>query len=182
MSATNIIVQVDPTTVRVEGQVSQTVRVIGPAVAPRIVVQGDGERIILKESPTTVRVQGQESQVIRVVGPPPSTATAVGGSVPEKRDKDRSPATTSGDGSPTGLTMSVGPTGANPYVSVFVNGVGYAVGDGVKTLACYFSSDGGTTARIFGAIIAGDQLIWNGAIAGFDLLSSSDCVSLDYDT
>ena len=42
----------------------------------------------------------------------------------------------------------------------------------MKTKDCYFSADGGTTARAFSDIILGDELIWNGFISGFDLITS----------
>ena len=129
------------------------------------------DRIIIKEQDT----------VIRIVGPPASSASLVSGSVPTKDDKDLVPLSTSGDGSPTGLTITTNPTGAAPYVGMSANGVEYTVGDGVKTTDAYFSADGGTTAKVFGAILAGDELIWNAVIAGFDLLNSRDSINFDYD-
>ena len=54
------------------------------------------------------------------------------------------------------------------------------VGDGVKTLNCYFSADGGTTAKSVSALTSGDQLYWNGTVAGFDL-DTSDVIDFDYD-
>lgn len=65
----------------------------------------------------------------------------------------------------------------NSYVSVVVNGVEYQVGDGVKTTDCYFSGDGGVSAKSFssshpnGKILSGDLLYWNGSIAGIELQS-----------
>lgn len=56
------------------------------------------------------------------------------------------------------------------YIGVRVNGVGYTVGNGTRTAVdCYFSADGGATARAFSAIVATDLLYWNGSIAGFQL-------------
>ncbi len=177
-----VTVQMDSPTVRVVGPAATTVRVVGPAVAPRIVVQGATDRVVVQTDASEVRVVSPPSQVIRVVGPPASSATAIGGSVPQKADKDLSPLSSSGDESATAITISVTPTGSSPYVGVSVNGVGYSVGDGTKTEYAYFSNDGGTTARLFGAIVSGDELFWNGAVAGFEILNSRDKINLDYDT
>lgn len=66
------------------------------------------------------------------------------------------------------------------YVQVFINGAlqnmtGDKVGD------CYFSNDGGTTARALGAIVSSDTLHWNGSVAGFEL-ATTDKVTLIYET
>ena len=99
-------------------------------------------------------------------------------SIPSTADKNLSPQATSGDGATTGLTISIAPIPGS-YVGVRINGIGYIVGDGVTTMDCYFSADGGATARAFSAIQAGDTLYWNGVIAGFDLFPSFR-VDLDY--
>lgn len=92
-------------------------------------------------------------------------------------DKDQSPTTTSGDEAQTGVTIASTPDG---YVLVFVNGqlqnlTGDKLGD------CYFSADGGTTARALTSIVSGDELIWNGNNAGFDLDNTNDKVTLAYE-
>lgn len=76
---------------------------------------------------------------------------------------------TSGDGQFSGLTISGTPlTGG--YVGVFVNGHQYEVGDGVTSSCdCYFSVDGGTSARGLNSIVSGDGLYWNSSSAGTDL-------------
>ena len=102
-----------------------------------------------------------------------------GGGAPTKDDKDQSPANTAGDFFATGLTLTNTPVG-DRNVNVFVNGDLVDVGDGVKTKDAYFSNDGGTTARAFAAILSGDELIWNGTIANFNLTASDD-VDFDYD-
>jgi hypothetical protein len=97
-----------------------------------------------------------------------------------KDDKDLTPALTSGNFSPTGLTITNTPP-ASSWVGVHVNNVGpYVLGDADKTKDCYFSSDGGTTALAIGAIVAGAQLIWNGGTAGFNFDGTRDKVSLVY--
>jgi len=59
---------------------------------------------------------------------------------------------------------------ANAWVQVQVNGVAYKVGNGTKAgMPCYFSGDGGVTARATGGIVTGDFLYWNGSVAGFQL-------------
>lgn len=59
--------------------------------------------------------------------------------------------------------------GAGSWVEVRLNGVTVSVGNGVKTTACYFSGDGGTTARATSAIVAGDRLYWVGSVAGYQI-------------
>jgi hypothetical protein len=66
------------------------------------------------------------------------------------------------------------------WVEVQVNGAGVEMGDGVKTKACYMSGDSGATARAYGALTAGDQLYWNGSIAGYEL-SATDRIDVIYD-
>lgn len=54
-------------------------------------------------------------------------------------------------------------------VQVLVNGLTVELGQGVKTKDCYFSADGGTTARAIAAIASGDSLYWVGSVAGYEL-------------
>jgi len=96
-------------------------------------------------------------------------------------DKNRIPNATSGEGQDTGLTIT-GTPGGHGYVRIEVNGLGYvpANGNSERTTAhCYFSGDGGTTARAFGAIVATDKLYWNDSKAGCSL-SGTDGVSMYY--
>jgi hypothetical protein len=85
---------------------------------------------------------------------------------------------TAGDGSSTGITVQTLPCG-NGVIHVFVNGLRVSVGNGVMTKDAYFSNDGGATARTYASIIAGDELIWNGVIAGYEL-AVTDEVSFVY--
>jgi len=56
------------------------------------------------------------------------------------------------------------------YTSVAADGVLYSVGNGTKIgVSCYFSGDGGATARAQGAIVLGDRCYWNQSVAGFNL-------------
>lgn len=105
--------------------------------------------------------------------------------VPVADNKDQSPAVTAGDNATTALTITrtpaqnVGQGGPEEYVRVSVNGIGYRLGDGIKTKDAYFSGDGGTTARSLDAIVAGDTLFWNGVLSGFNL-AASDSVDMEY--
>lgn len=65
------------------------------------------------------------------------------------------------------------------FVEVMVNGVMQHLGDGVKTTDCYFSSDGGTTAKTIANIAAADILYWVGTVAGYQL-AVTDKLSYNY--
>ena len=65
------------------------------------------------------------------------------------------------------------------WVEIQVNGVGVEIGDGVKTKACYISSDG-DVARAYGALTAGDFLYWNASIAGYPL-TTTDRIDIIFD-
>lgn len=103
------------------------------------------------------------------------TATEVG--VNTGNDKDLTSSNTSGNYSPTGIYITYTPF-ADSDVSVRINGIEVNLG-GNKLKECYFSADGGTTARAIADITAGDQLIWNGVIAGFEL-DGLDDIDLSY--
>lgn len=65
------------------------------------------------------------------------------------------------------------------FVRVYVNGVAVRLGNGVRTTDCYFSVDGGTTARSIANITVGDTLYWVGSVAGFQL-AATDTIDFDY--
>lgn len=95
-----------------------------------------------------------------------------------KADKDLVALVTAADGNKaTNSTISSTPRN---YVIVTVNGLEVTVGDGVKTTECYFSGDGGTTARAIGSIVAGDTLHWVGSVAGYQL-DATDKINLNYE-
>jgi len=98
--------------------------------------------------------------------------TLVSGSIssPQTSDKDMTPTATSGDNATTGLTISNTPKG---LIIIAVDGLIMTLGNGVKTKHCYFSSDGGTTAKTYSTIASGDTLYWNGVIAGSDLATTN---------
>lgn len=63
---------------------------------------------------------------------------------------------------------------------VLVNGVSAKLGNATKVgVSCYFSGDGGVTARNQKAIVAGDLLYWNPSVAGF-YLAASDLIDFLY--
>lgn len=108
------------------------------------------------------------------------TAASLGGGgsipAPQEDDKDMIPAVTTGNNQPTGLTITNTPTG---LIIIALNGEIKSLGNGVKTKHCYFSNDGGVTARAYNAIVATDELYWNGVIAGYDL-DASDVIDFYY--
>lgn len=101
------------------------------------------------------------------------------GVVPTSSNKGMAASVTTTDGSVAcATTIVTTPTGGG-YVSVLVNGIQQTLGDAVKTKDCYFSVDGGTTARAIAAIVAGDTLYWNGSVASYQL-AATDVIDFDY--
>lgn len=100
-------------------------------------------------------------------------------------DKSWAALTTTVDGDQASISTITNTPIDESYVEVKVNGVEYEVGNGVTTAVCYFSGDGGTTARGFssahpnGKVQSGDTLHWNGTIAGFELVAGWR-ISLNY--
>jgi hypothetical protein len=95
-------------------------------------------------------------------------------------DKQLTASVTTGDGDQgTASTISHTPV-SDGYVRVLINGHGASLGDGVKTSACYFSGDGGTTARAIADITAGDTFHWVGSVAGYQL-AADDKIDWDYE-
>jgi hypothetical protein len=87
-------------------------------------------------------------------------------------DKNLTSNATSGNGSSTGIQISFTPF-ADSDVTIKVNGVEVNLGNN-KLSDCYFSADGGVTAKPIADIEAGDELFWNGLIAQFELDSLDD--------
>lgn len=87
---------------------------------------------------------------------------------------------TTGDDSDTGVDLTATPVGSR-YIQVFVNGLKVDLGGGVTSKDCYFSSNGlPGGVRAFSAIIATDDFMWNGVIAGYEL-ATTDVVDFDHD-
>lgn len=85
---------------------------------------------------------------------------------------------TSGNYQFTGLTMQYTPY-KDGAVNVLINGISVSEGDGNRNAEAYFSNDGGLTAKSISNIEAGDELYWNGTIAGFDL-TNTDNIDVEY--
>lgn len=77
-------------------------------------------------------------------------------------------------------TTLVAAPNRNGMCIVVVNGLNITVGDAVKTKSCYFSSDGGTTAKALSALAAGDILYWVQSYAGYNL-AATDKIDFIYD-
>lgn len=97
---------------------------------------------------------------------------------PTTSNKNATASVTTTDFQTSGISISNTPNNGS-YVKVFVNGQLQRLGNGIRTLDCYFSSDGGTTAKTFSAIASGDILYWVGSVAGFQL-NSTMIIDLDY--
>jgi hypothetical protein len=85
---------------------------------------------------------------------------------------------TTGNYQPTGLTMQYTPY-RDGSVNVLINGISVSEGDGNRNGEVYFSNDGGLTAKSISNIEAGDEIYWNGNIAGFDL-TNTDTIDVEY--
>ena len=83
------------------------------------------------------------------------------------------PNATTADGDSTGGTITYTPF-EDSDVTIRLNGLQCDVGNGAKNEPCYFSADGGTTARAIADITAGDTLYWMGSVAGYELDATDD--------
>lgn len=95
-------------------------------------------------------------------------------------NKEMTASVTASDGDVACATTLVAAPARSGYIGVFINGVPVTVGNAVKTKSCYFSADGGTTAKGFTNLAAGDTLYWNGSIAGYQL-AITDRIDFFYD-
>lgn len=99
--------------------------------------------------------------------------------VPTSSNKSMTASVTTADfQSACATALAATPTNGG-YVQVFVNGSKQTLGDAVKTKDCYFSSDGGTTAKAISALASGDVLYWVGSVAGYQL-AASDIIDFDF--
>jgi len=94
-------------------------------------------------------------------------------------DLNQTPNVTTADGDDSGVVITHTPF-SDSNVQILVNGVNVNLGDGAKDQPCYFSVDGGTTARAIADIEGGDSLYWNGSIAGYEL-DGTDEIDVIYD-
>lgn len=122
---------------------------------------------------------------IEVISQDNSIEVASGGiraATPTDADKGIVGILTSLDEDPAGVIISRTPVQRGPNrspVQVSVNGIIEEVGNGAKDKACYFSRNGGVTAKNWNDIEDGDELYWMGSIAGYQL-DADDRISLWY--
>ena len=95
-----------------------------------------------------------------------------------RTDYNQTTSATSNDGDTTGATITYTPF-SDSAVIVKINGLQTNLGDGAKDQACYFSADGGVTAKSSIDIAAGDTLYWMGSLAGYEL-DATDEIDLVY--
>ncbi len=107
------------------------------------------------------------------------SASGVKAAVPQTSNKAMAASLTSSDFDQATSVTLVSTPGGDGIPMVFVNGVIAEVGQGVKTKDCFFSNDGGTTARAIAAIAAADTLHWVGSVAGFEL-ATTDVIDVLY--
>jgi hypothetical protein len=90
------------------------------------------------------------------------------------------PNNTTGDNQDSGIIISNTPANYST-VKVFVNGQALLLGTSINNVDCYFSSDGGNTAKSYDSIQENDTLYFNGQFVGWNL-STTDRVILIYET
>ena len=105
------------------------------------------------------------------------TASVTSSATPTRSNKNMVASVTAADGDlacATAVAFTPAASSAQGgYIGVPVNGLGIAVGDGTKVaVPCYFSGDGGITARALRSVVAGDLLYWNRTVALFDLAAT----------
>jgi hypothetical protein len=98
---------------------------------------------------------------------------------PTSSNKQMAASLTSADFQAACATTIATTPATDGYVRVFVNGLAVTVGDGVRTKDCYFSADGGTTAKTIANIAAGDTLYWVQSVALYNL-ATTDVIDFDY--
>ena len=110
-----------------------------------------------------------------------ASIAAIGGNINSPYDKGLTAnSVTTNGGTASDYTISVNPVSGS-YVTVFVNGQEFEVGNGTTSSSCYFGTHS-TIPKGFSAsnaIQAGDYLYWNPSMAGFKL-ESGWRISLHY--
>lgn len=154
---------------------TETATVVTIGVDPVVFVQFDSSVI------TATNGVQRIGNVLSIL--PDGDSTSVSGSglkaaVPSSNNKGQAAALTVSDFDTAGVSITSTP-GGDGIPAVMVNGIQAEVGQAVKTKDCYFSADGGTTARAIAAIVAGDTLYWVGSVAGFQL-ATTDRISINY--
>ncbi len=138
----------------------------------------EGEAFAFTEATGTTETPGDNSTKFSTTAYTDAAVAAGGGGASiSTNEREETSAATSGNESATGITLTATPAAD---IRLFINS-GYEIIAGDKLSAAYFSVDSGTTARALGAAVSGDELIWNGVVAGYEL-AASDIVSLLYET
>jgi hypothetical protein len=103
----------------------------------------------------------------------------VAGSAQPTYDRFTASVTSGDDSSITGVTLTSTP---NSYsrIQIYVNGQLQRLGDNSSSFDCYFGTAPSTPIAL-SSLTSGDQLYWNGSIAGFDL-STSDKIDIVYES
>lgn len=113
-----------------------------------------------------------------------NTSVAVGGSgvkaaVPSASNKFMTCSVTTSDGDAATATTVVAAPAAGSWIRMVVNGIDVDIRSGSKAGEAYISGDGGTNARTFANVVAGDTIHWNGSVATYEL-AATDWASLFY--
>lgn len=110
-----------------------------------------------------------------------STQIAAGvlGGKPTTANKNMTASVTTADSQPACATAIAATPAGGSYVRVVVNGLKQELGDGVKTLDCFFTADAGVTAKPMASIAAADVLYWVGSVAGYQL-AVTDKIDFEY--
>lgn len=163
----------------------------GASLTPILEISLDGWAVLIKGTLTVTPSCDENKQYVFQGVVPTGSWTLVGADapipVPTTDDKSLAPTPGTGNFQTTGLTITHTPA-LGGQVDVFVNGIKAIVGNGnrldlgdfTNNVECYFSADGGATARTMAAIVTGDTLYWNGTNAGYDLLAA-DRVDINYE-
>jgi len=117
-----------------------------------------------------------DGQDLRRVGGAIVGVTPSASGVPNINNKNMTASVTTADGDPAFATPLAALPTTTSYVEVNVNGIQVPVqttaGAPAAPFFCYFSDDGGTTAKGMGPggnIASGDVLYWRGSSAGYEL-------------
>jgi hypothetical protein len=140
-----------------------------------IMVQGEGS--FVNRNGIVSSSSGSPALLLMIEDEEGSGSTAVGAETAD--DLNQTPNVTTADGDDSGIVITHTPF-SDSNVQILVNGINVNLGDGAKNEACYFSVDGGTTARAIADIEGGDSLYWNGSIVGYEL-DGSDEIDVIYD-
>jgi hypothetical protein len=142
--------------------------------------------IVESSGPTPLAIGAiAAGQYLARVGGVVQGVSAPADSTPTTANKEMTASVTVADGDLACATALASTPASTSYVQVIVNGVSVSVATAAAqktTRACYFSGDGGVTARNMGAggnIASGDLLYWNGSIAGYQL-DATDRISFNY--